>query len=165
VVLNEPVASSRFAPSPDRRLIAAPGLNGIVLYSLSPFAQVEEIPGALYTHQPETRSVWSSDSKQLLFMRDVCTAAETFNIRNIETGQERALTRSALLAPISFTLSPNDRTVAFAPGLRFYVMPLDGSEPPRLIFEPTHAPVTPSWSPDGRFIAFARYFGGYGRCS
>jgi hypothetical protein len=167
LVLNEVVALGRLSTSPDGRLLAIsrgrlnePEGVETIIYRLDPFQRVASHPGLWLL----ATDAWTSDSKQLIASRNVCTGNESVVVLNLDTGHERTLLSGALLAPISFGVSPDNRTLAFAPGSELYVAPLDGSAPPRSIFSPTAAPVPPAWSSDGRFIAFARFFGGYGRC-
>jgi len=93
-------------------------------------------------------------------LEDISASARSFQAwtvgeNSLEPGPVLAW---ALDGTHGLTVSPDGRSMAYVErggddGARLYVVPVDGSAPPRLVDEQTT--VFPAWSGDGRFLAYA----------
>ncbi len=81
--------------------------------------------------------------------------AELGTLQAPDIKQETGPVRARLIqTPI---LSPDGRTLAFSALGRIYVMPADGSAKPRRVTTDGDPEFHPSWSPDGKSLAFVRW--------
>jgi serine/threonine-protein kinase len=102
---------------------------------------------------------WSADGRELYYIVD----SPPFELHRIATGSPD-LGRPLFDEPTELDtttpdVSPDGRTIAFVvseaqTGENLYVRPLDGSEPPRAIRASRAQESYPSFSPDGRFLAY-----------
>lgn len=65
----------------------------------------------------------------------------------------------------AYSWSPDGSRVALSHGTDLWVAPADGSVPPTpVLADGVHGNVPARWSPDGRWLQFTPFFGGFGAC-
>jgi serine/threonine-protein kinase len=102
---------------------------------------------------------WTRDGRELLYVLD----RPPFELHRVALGMEDAgrplWDEPAELDTNGIAVSPDARTIAFVrtelkTGANVYARPVDGSAPPRAIRAARGEERAPSFSPDGRFVAY-----------
>ena len=136
----------------------APGLLGVFLVSPDGSGLAQLTPDTLLERDP----VWSPDGRRLLVVRvDPSFQSEALYVMNPDGSGRTKLAESASL--VNYRWSPDGSRIAFSLGQvvrgnlvsDLWVMGADGSGKMRVA---TNAE-GPTWSPDGRLIAFVRDVG------
>jgi hypothetical protein len=176
ITLEEPVPSDQIVISADNSTIGVqerldkgtgrPGITAydynIKVYSLRPFRLVATLPGAAMGYQLEQPSQPPDDTRFLAVL-DLCIDGKSrlvlFHLRD---GSQTELARGKIM---QYVFSPDGRWVAYTtwPG-DAYVVPADGSAPPRLVTHDIAPPTPPVWSADSRYVSFNSFFGGGDYC-
>jgi hypothetical protein len=176
IALEEPVPSDQIVLSADRSMVGVqeriekdtgrPGITAydynIKVYSLRPFRLVATLPGAAMGYQLEQPSQPPDDTRFLAVL-DLCIEGKSrlvlFHLRD---GSQTELARGKIM---QYVFSPDGRWVAYTtwPG-DAYVVPADGSAPPRLVTHDIAPPTPPVWSADSRYVSFNSFFGGGDYC-
>ena len=164
------VPSAGLSVSADGQLVAYEVLNA------SPSDKFFNIPtfdvrvrrldtAALVTTFTEVRlatgSAFLPSDDALLLLDDFCGTDEAIVVGDATLGTVLRLGDALALA---LALAPDGQTLAYTEATTLRIVPIDGSTPPATIAEDVHGTVPVAWSPDGAFIAYAPFFGGFGRC-
>jgi hypothetical protein len=136
----------------------------LTFYRIEPFEMIATYDG--FAMHERGAEAWSADGSRVVALRDPCSADETLIVLEIANGEETEL---APVGTSQLVFSPDGSLIAFAASTPdsadLYIVPADGSEPPKAVFELPGAPAAvfhPQWSPDGRFVSFS--LGGGDRC-
>ena len=161
-----------------RAVAAFPGRNGLIV---TPIGQVDEEGSAAdlvavstaglvvqLTSGPDDDAspAWSPDGRRVVFSRSVAGLPADLFILERATGDLTRLTRTPLHTEVGASWSPDGKRIVFArqlpdptgydmyPNSDIYVVDTRGRNERQLTDDPMRE-YEPSWSPDGRLIAFA----------
>jgi Tol biopolymer transport system component len=166
--------AARQAHGDEYSIMAAPGLNGKIVYTHAPY---NAYPGSIWAIEPDGSSLpsqlhgggtgegdtlpaWSPGGTMIAFTRDTTSStgddAGDIYVMRADGGQLHRVT-STTAAEYSPAWSPDGSRIAFASNragnFEIYSMSIDGSDVRRLTTSSSDDR-DPSWSPDGKKIAF-----------
>ncbi|MPZ50619.1 MAG: hypothetical protein GEU75_15195 [Dehalococcoidia bacterium] len=151
-----------FAFNKDGSRVAIQAGNNVTVYESDPFQALREIPNAKISEsQFVHQGIWSLDSRAIVLLENSCQPDERVTIVEIDSGARRPVAQAHAYRQ---GFSPDGKWIYFTHGHSLSIVPADASAQPRLLYDDVTAASQISWSSDGRFIAFPRFFGGYDRC-
>jgi len=98
---------------------------------------------------PGVAGVLSRDGRRLFYARSGIV------VRDLESGEEKALYRPVAAAPRRLVLSPDGSQLAFATAATLWIVPAGGGEPREVFRLPDGDIGGLAWTPDGAFLVFA----------
>lgn len=149
VAWAQPTGSAPAAPRWQVRTVAADGGRPLFAFAGS----APSYPNGPIRFAPRSRDV--------LLHTDVCGPKWGLAVGKAD-GTVAAVAEG--VSPYVAEFSPDGKSVAYTSALSLWVVPTDGSAPPRKLAEGVHGPAGLEWSPDGSRIAFTPFFGGFGAC-
>ncbi len=100
------------------------------------------------------------DGERLLLNLDFCGTEDAIGIGAVDG----SLIRVADGLHLSTAVSADGTQVAFTDPTNIVVAPTDAGSPQRVVASDVHGSAPITWSPDGTWIAFAPFFGGFDAC-
>ncbi len=125
----------------------------------SPLGRSASWPGTSLGYIANAASWPASSGDRTLVVRGLCSAEEQLMV----VGPDEASYRLSGGGVSSAAWAPDGSRIAITRGFELSVVQSDGSGE-RVVFTDVHAPAEPIWSPDGKWLAFVGFFGGWGRC-